>query len=186
MDRDKRWDRIERGYDAIVHGEGSRAASAHAAIEAALRARRERRVRPPTVIDGVDGTVRDGDAVVHANFRADRARQLTHALADDGVRRVRPDVADRSPGAAGPVRRDDDRVRGGPAGPGRVPAGDRADRSREAFSEAGWRQFHVAETEKYAHVTYFFNGGVEAPWPGRGPRADPEPQGRDVRPRSRR
>ena len=56
----------------------------------------------------------------------------------------------------------------------------------QAFSEAGWRQFHVAETEKYAHVTYFFNGGVEAPYPGRGAAAHPEPEGRDLRPRARR
>ena len=55
----------------------------------------------------------------------------------------------------------------------------------QALSEAGWRQFHVAETEKYAHVTYFFNGGVEAPWPGEDRRLDPEPEGRDVRPRAR-
>ena len=56
----------------------------------------------------------------------------------------------------------------------------------QAFSEAGWRQFHVAETEKYAHVTYFFNGGVEAPYPGEERRLDPEPEGRDLRPRARR
>ena len=54
----------------------------------------------------------------------------------------------------------------------------------QAFSEAGWRQFHVAETEKYAHVTYFFNGGVEPPYPGEERRLDPEPQGRDLRPRA--
>ena len=55
-----------------------------------------------------------------------------------------------------------------------------------AASDAGWRQFHVAETEKYAHVTYFFNGGREAPLPGRGSHARPEPEGRDLRPRSPR
>ena len=54
-----------------------------------------------------------------------------------------------------------------------------------AFSEAGWRQLHVAETEKYAHVTYFFNGGVEAAVAGRGPASRPEPQGRHVRPPAR-
>ena len=59
-------------------------------------------------------------------------------------------------------------------------------RSRDAVADAGWRQFHVAETEKYAHVTYFFNGGVEAPLPGRGPPPRPEPEGRDLRPRSPR
>ena len=52
----------------------------------------------------------------------------------------------------------------------------------QAMSEAGWRQFHVAETEKYAHVTYFFNGGVETAWPGEDRRLVPEPEGRDLRP----
>ena len=52
----------------------------------------------------------------------------------------------------------------------------------QAFAEAGWTQFHVAETEKYAHVTYFFNGGREAPWPGEERRLVPSPAGRDLRP----
>ena len=84
MDRDQRWERVERGYDAIVHAEaGQHAPSATAAIEAAYARGETDEFVAPTVIDGV-GTAgsRDGDAVVHANFRADRARQLTHALAD--------------------------------------------------------------------------------------------------------
>ena len=87
MDRDGRWDRVERGYDAIVHGVGERAPSAIAAIEAAYARGENDEFVAPTVIDGVDGVVRDGDPIVHANFRADRARQLTHALADPVVRR---------------------------------------------------------------------------------------------------
>ena len=55
-----------------------------------------------------------------------------------------------------------------------------------SFATPGWRQFHVAETEKYAHVTYFFNGGIEAPFPGEERLLVPQPEGRDVRPRSRR
>ena len=55
----------------------------------------------------------------------------------------------------------------------------------QAFAEAGWTQFHVAETEKYAHVTYFFNGGREAPWPGEERRLVPSPAGRDLRPPAR-
>ena len=91
MDRDKRWERVEPAYDAIVHGVGERAPSAAAAIARAYaRGENDEFVRP-TVIDGVDGRVRDGDAVIHCNFRADRARQLTHALADHALQRLRPD-----------------------------------------------------------------------------------------------
>ena len=154
-----------RGYDAIVHGVGERAPSATAAIEAAYARGENDEFVAPTVIDGVDGRVRDGDPIVHANFRADRARQLTHALADgDDVRRLRPDRP--RPAPARPARRDDDRVRGRPAGRGRVPARGGPTRWPTPRRDAGWRQFHVAETEKYAHVTYFFNGGREAPLPG--------------------
>ena len=76
-----RWERTERGYDAIVHGEGRHAQSAVAAIEEAYARGETDEFVAPTVIDGVDGPVRDGDPIVHANFRADRARQLVRALA---------------------------------------------------------------------------------------------------------
>ena len=82
MDRDQRWERTERGYDAIVHAEGLHAASPRVAIEAAYERGENDEFVSPTVIDGADGTVLDGDPIVHANFRADRARQLAHALAD--------------------------------------------------------------------------------------------------------
>jgi 2,3-bisphosphoglycerate-independent phosphoglycerate mutase len=82
MDRDSRWDRVERGYDAIVHGVGEHALSAVAAIEAGYERGENDEFLAPTVIDGIDGTVRSGDPLIHANFRADRARQLVHALAD--------------------------------------------------------------------------------------------------------
>ena len=113
----------------------------------------------------VDGTVRSGDPVIHTNFRADRARQLTHALAD-----LEFDEFDRAASNGTPVP---DRpfvvtMTDYEAGlPVQVAFPPEASRSlAQAFSEAGWRQFHVAETEKYAHVTYFFNGGVEPPYPG--------------------
>ena len=165
MDRDHRWDRIALGYAAIVHGVGERAPSAAAAIEAAAARGESDEFVLPTVIDGLDGRVRDGDPIVHANFRADRARQLTHALADerfDGFDRSGPD------GSAAPrdllVVTMTEYESGLPVAvafpPEEVPS------LAGAVSAAGWRQFHVAETEKYAHVTYFFNGGREAAWPG--------------------
>ena len=165
MDRDRRWDRIERGYDAIVHGIGERAISAAEAIQAAYKRGEGDEFVAPTVIDGVDGRIRSDESVVVTNFRADRARQLTHALVDsafDGFDRAAPD------GSLAPT---DLRV----VTMTEYEAGldvevafppEEARSLTQAFSEAGWRQFHVAETEKYAHVTYFFNGGREAPFPG--------------------
>ena len=180
MDRDKRWDRTERGYDAIVHGEGLHAPSARAAIEAAYARGETDEFVTPTVIDAVDGpapdgaspdgavrdgAVRDGDPVVHANFRADRARQLTHALADDTF-----DAFDRTSPSGRPAPADPFVVTmteyeaGLPVEvafpPEVVPC------LAGAISQAGWRQLHVAETEKYAHVTYFLNGGRETPFEG--------------------
>ena len=165
MDRDKRWDRTEAGYDAIVHGVGEHAPSATAAIEAGYaRGENDEFVRP-TVIDGVDGGLTDAEPIVHANFRADRARQLVHALADSGF-----DAFDRAAPDGSPAPRDlhvvtmteyESNLPVAVAFPPEVVpclAG--------AAAEAGWRQLHVAETEKYAHVTYFFNGGREAPFEG--------------------
>ena len=161
MDRDKRWERTRAGYDAIVHGDGLHAESPEAALAAAYaRGENDEFVRP-TIIDGLDGRVRDGDVVIHFNFRADRARQLIHALADGDSfgffdRGDRPrdllvvTMTEYEEGLAVEV-----------AFPPVVVTS-----LAEVFSGLGWRQFHVAETEKYAHVTYFFNGGVEQPWPG--------------------
>jgi 2,3-bisphosphoglycerate-independent phosphoglycerate mutase len=165
MDRDGRWDRVERGYDAIVHGVGERAETATAAIQAGYARGENDEFVVPTVIAGVDGTVRAGDPIVHCNFRADRARQLTHALSE-------PDFADFDRAAPdGSPAPDDLHVvtmteyeAGLPVAIAFPP--EQARSLAQAFSEAGWRQFHVAETEKYAHVTYFFNGGVEPPYPG--------------------
>jgi 2,3-bisphosphoglycerate-independent phosphoglycerate mutase len=165
MDRDKRWERTGKGYQAIVKGIADyHATSATAAVEEGYARGENDEFIVPTVIDGVDhGTIADGDAVLHCNFRADRARQLSHALADADFTSF-------------------DRNEGGPAPKGilyatmteyeadlpvRVVFGPEVVPSlAEAVSKAGWTQFHVAETEKYAHVTYFFNGGREEPWPG--------------------
>ena len=175
MDRDQRWDRIERGYDAIVHGAGEHAPSAPAAIEAAYARGETDEFVAPTVVDGVDGQLRDRDPIVHVNFRADRARQLTHALADAAFT-----AFDRAGPGGEPPPRDllVVTMTAYETGlPVEVAFGPEEARSlAQAFSEAGWTQFHVAETEKYAHVTYFFNGGREAPWPGEERRLVPSPR----------
>ena len=175
MDRDKRWERTERGYDAIVHAEGLHAASAAAAIEEAYARDETDEFVLPTAIEGTDGALRDRDPIVHVNFRADRARQLTHALSEPAF-----DAFDRTSPTGRAVPSDilvvtmSEYESGLPV---LVAFGPEEARSlAQAFSEAGWTQFHVAETEKYAHVTYFFNGGVETPWPGEVRRLVPSPK----------
>ena len=165
MDRDKRWERTQKGYDAIVHGVGDfHAPTATAAVEQGYARGENDEFIIPTIIDGVDhGPIADGDAVLHCNFRADRGRQLTHALAD-------PDFKFFDRDSAGPMPKgilvgtmtayEADLPVQVVFGPEVVPS------LAGAASKAGWTQFHVAETEKYAHVTYFFNGGREEEFPG--------------------
>jgi 2,3-bisphosphoglycerate-independent phosphoglycerate mutase len=165
MDRDKRWDRTEAGYDAIVHGVGEHAPSATAAIDAAYaRGENDEFVRP-TVVDGGDGGLRDREPIIHLNFRADRARQLIHALSDPGFADFDRTSPDGRPAPADLlVVTMTEYELGLPVLVAFPP--EEARSLAQAFSEAGWRQLHVAETEKYAHVTYFFNGGREAAFPG--------------------
>jgi 2,3-bisphosphoglycerate-independent phosphoglycerate mutase len=158
MDRDKRWDRTERAWRAIVEGEGKPAASARAAVETGYAANQDDEFVVPSVV-GEPQRMRDGDQVICFNFRADRARQLTAALALEdfnGFQRARfPKVGyvcmteyDRSFNltlAFGPE--------------------DVKDTLAEILAGAGIHNLRVAETEKYAHVTYFLNGGVENPFP---------------------
>jgi 2,3-bisphosphoglycerate-independent phosphoglycerate mutase len=165
MDRDKRWDRTEIGYDAIVHGVGERAPSAVAAVERAYeRGENDEFVRP-TVVEGIDGGLHDGETIIHLNFRADRARQLSHALSEAGFADFDRPALDGRPAPVGlHVVTMTEYEAGLPVAVAFPP--DEARSLAQAVSEAGWRQLHVAETEKYAHVTYFFNGGREVPFPG--------------------
>ncbi len=182
MDRDQRWDRVEVAYDAIVHGEAAHSApSAAAAIEAAYARGETDEFVAPTVIhtgDGPAGAIllQPGGVIVHANFRADRARQLTHALADgptfSGFDRTSPSGRLAPAGVLVVTMTE---YEAGLSVAVVFPS-ETARSLAQTFSEAGWRQFHVAETEKYAHVTYFFNGGVETPWPGEDRELVPSPR----------
>jgi 2,3-bisphosphoglycerate-independent phosphoglycerate mutase len=166
MDRDQRWDRVQAAYDLITSGEGLHvAADAVSALHAAYaRGETDEFVKATAIVPAGAQPVRmaDGDAAIFMNFRADRARQLTSALTDpafDGFPRKRfpklgyyctltsygEDFA-HIPAAFGPQQ-----IRDG---------------FGEYLSKQGLRQLRIAETEKYAHVTYFFNGGVETPYPG--------------------
>ncbi len=165
MDRDQRWERVALAYRALVVGDGPTAPSAEAALNAAQEAGLTDEFVKPTVIVGAEGRplamLRDGDAVIFTNFRNDRARELTHALLDrdfDGF--ARP----IAPQALHYVTLTEYE-----AGlPARVafPPHDVAEPLAAVVAGHGLTQFHTAETEKYPHVTFFFNGGREAPFPG--------------------
>ena len=168
MDRDTRWERTEKAYRAMVLREGPRSASSEAALAASYAQGVTDEFVAPTVVDAApadrparDPAVGDSDVVIFFNFRADRARQITRAFTEkgfDGFRLpARPALAsyvcftayDRGwslPVAFAP------RTLAGTFG--------------EAVSASGLRQLRIAETEKYAHVTYFFNGGEERVFPG--------------------
>ncbi len=165
MDRDKRWDRTERAYRTVVEASGPTAPAPVAFIELSYEegitdeflvpTRIVPPAQPPAPLMG------DGDSVIFFNFRPDRARQLSHAIVDETwdhfERRHRPQLThfvtftEYEKGLPAEVAFPDEPLPGVLA---------------EVVSEAGWRQFHTAETEKYAHVTYFLNGGREAPFPG--------------------
>jgi 2,3-bisphosphoglycerate-independent phosphoglycerate mutase len=159
MDRDTRWERIKLAYDAIVHAEGLRAISSEEAIAASYERGETDEFVKPTVIGNYDG-VADGDVGIFINFRPDRAREMTRALSE-------PDF-DEFPRAGGP-RLDLTTMtayRKGWPYPVAFPEARPQTTLAETISAAGGRQLHVAETEKYAHVTYFFNGGREQEWEG--------------------
>ena len=160
MDRDNRWERVKLAYDAIAHGEGQRAATADEALASSYETdeRGDEFVRP-TVIGDYSG-IEEGDVAVFINFRPDRARQMTRALAEDGF-----DEFPRSGTPAVDLTTMTEYRKGWPY-PVAFPEQRPATTLAEVIAEAGGHQLHVAETEKYAHVTYFFNGGREDEWDG--------------------
>ena len=162
MDRDQRWERVARAYDAIVMGEGRAAADWRDALAQAEAAGESDEFVAPTVLAGHDG-MRDGDGVLMANFRADRAREILTALLDPGFAGFARKRVPRFAAALGMTEYATslnawmasiypptalDNVLG------------------EVLSRAGLTQLRIAETEKYAHVTFFFNGGEERCFPG--------------------
>ena len=164
MDRDTRWDRIQLAYDALVHGRGREAPDALTAVRGAYAAGEgDEFVKPTVVAGGVP--VADGDAVVFFNFRADRARQLTAALAGVRTDRFQGQLErGRAPNLATFVCFTEYDAEFG------LPIAFSSETPRhilaELLAERGLAQLRIAETEKYAHVTFFFNCGVEEPFPG--------------------
>jgi len=160
MDRDRRWDRTKLAWDALVHGEaGFRAESGEAAVRAAYERGETDEFIKPTLV-GEEGRIRDGDSVVFFNFRPDRARQLSRALGERDFHEFdRGEAPDVTLTTLTEYQEDwDYPVAFPPARPETTLA--------STLAERGIDQLHVAETEKYAHVTYFFNGGEEDPYDG--------------------
>ena len=158
MDRDKRWERVERAYKALVLGEGGKAASAAAGVEASYAAGVTDEFVEPFTVDGVDGKITAGDGVIFFNFRPDRAREITRALHDEDF----PYFA--RPEGVRPVNyvcmtQYDATI----TAPVAFPPEEIKDTLGEVLAQHGLHQLRIAETEKYAHVTFFLNGGVEAP-----------------------
>ena len=158
MDRDSRWERTKLAFDAIVHARGPAAGGAVAAVRASHEAGETDEFVKPTVIGDYDG-VADDDVIVTFNFRPDRMRQLVAALGAEGF-----DGFDRGAGPFDVVTMTE--YRSGWPYPIGFPPREPETTIAEVLCAAGGRQLHVAETEKYAHVTYFFNGGREAEWEG--------------------
>ncbi len=174
MDRDQRWERVELAYAALTQGRGLTALSAADAVNDGYAAgENDEFVKPRVILRGgqPSGLIDDGDAVLFFNFRADRARELTRALTEDGfagfarprklllsrfVTMTRYEKDFGLPVLFPPVSLD--RILG------------------QVVSEQGMRQLRTAETEKYAHVTYFFNGGQETPFPGEDRELLPSPK----------
>jgi 2,3-bisphosphoglycerate-independent phosphoglycerate mutase len=162
MDRDKRWERCAKAYDALVDAKGARFTNAHAAIEKSYADNVTDEFALPCVIGSYAG-MKDGDAMIFANFRADRARQLSLALTDpafSGFARAR---AVRFSAAAGMTEYSAELSRHMAV---IFPPEDVKESLGQVISEMGLKQLRIAETEKYAHVTFFLNCGREEPFPG--------------------
>lgn len=173
MDRDNRWERVERAYRAMTEGQGQTFASSAEAIANAYKNGQTDEFVQPCVIShgGSSNTVDDGDGVIFFNFRADRAREISRTFTEcefSGFQRA------KSPRLAGFVCLTEyDETFGLPVAfpPASYPA-----ILGEVVSKAGRQQLRIAETEKYAHVTFFFNGGNESPFAGEERVLIPSPQ----------
>lgn len=174
MDRDKRWERVEKAWRAIVLGEGIRVSSALQAVRDSYGAGvSDEFVVPCVVSAGGDGQVTgvsDGDSVIFFNFRPDRAREITRAFVDPEFGGFARDVFPAVHFVC--LTGYDPTIPAAVAFPKDLPCCVLAD----VLAESGLRQLHIAETEKYAHVTFFFNGGAEPPKPGEERVLVPSPQ----------
>lgn len=165
MDRDNRWERIERAFGAMVLGNGQKATHPITAVERSYeRGITDEFIEPITIVDEPGnpvGLIRNEDAVVFFNFRADRAREMTTALTDPALERPSRSLVPKDLHCVTMTEYDKKL---------KLPFVLRREHPNNilanVFTQLNWRNLRMAETEKYAHVTYFFNGGEEKPFPG--------------------
>nr|WMC98310.1 2,3-bisphosphoglycerate-independent phosphoglycerate mutase [Aminobacter aminovorans] len=172
MDRDNRWERVALAYAAIVDGEGLNASSAQEAIAAAtLRGETDEFILP-SIVGGYRGVL-DGDAILCCNFRSDRVREILSAILSNDFSKFgrdrRPDISIAIGVVSYGAELDTQMLT-------LFPPQLLSDGLSEVISKAGLTQIHLAETEKYPHVTYFFNGGQEAPHAGEARKMVPSPK----------
>jgi 2,3-bisphosphoglycerate-independent phosphoglycerate mutase len=181
MDRDRRWERTQAAYDLIVHGRAEHhSPDAPSAARAAYERGETDEFITPTAV-GAEGCIRAGDSVLCFNFRPDRMREIVRALAEPGFGDGDEDLPGwRGRDGANPVRRlaTMTEYQAGWPYPIAFTAAHPATTLAATLAQAGASQLHVAETEKYAHVTYFFNGGEERVFPGE--RRELVPSQRDI------
>jgi 2,3-bisphosphoglycerate-independent phosphoglycerate mutase len=164
MDRDKRWERVEKAYKAVVNGEGVQANDVISAIRKSYTENVTDEFMVPMVVRGDDnpqnGRIKKGDVGIFFNFRADRARELSYALTDQDFKEF--DRPDNLTIDLISMTLHDEKLRSKVA----FPPVKLRNILGEVLSREGKKQLRIAETEKYAHVTFFFNGGVEKPFEG--------------------
>ncbi|GBE03850.1 2,3-bisphosphoglycerate-independent phosphoglycerate mutase [bacterium BMS3Abin09] len=164
MDRDKRWERVEEAYKALVNGEGVHVSSASEAVEKSYALKETDEFIKPSLVcnDGEPvGLLSDSDSVIFFNFRADRAREITSALAVGDFNEFKREKAPALGSYVTMTMYEEDFTF-----PAAFPSIKLTNILGEVLSRNGLKQLRIAETEKYAHVTYFFNGGEEDPFPG--------------------
>jgi 2,3-bisphosphoglycerate-independent phosphoglycerate mutase len=162
MDRDNRWERVSEAYDAMVKGQGRAATTAHGAVDHAYNQSETDEFIAPTVLEGYDG-IQDGDGVFCLNFRADRAREILRAIGEPGFSDFDTGPRPQLSALLGMVEYSD----GHNAYMTTVfPKRKIVNTLGEWVAKKGLRQFRLAETEKYPHVTFFLNGGKETPEEG--------------------
>jgi 2,3-bisphosphoglycerate-independent phosphoglycerate mutase len=175
MDRDKRWERIERAFGAMVLGNGEKATDPVAAVERSYeKGVTDEFIEPVTIVDDRGdpvGLIRDEDAVIFFNFRADRAREMTMALTDPKLERPSRSLAPKNLHYVTMTQYDKTFTL-----PYVLPPQHPHNILANVMAELNWKNLRAAETEKYAHVTYFFNGGNEKPYPGEERELVPSPK----------
>ncbi len=175
MDRDKRWDRVERAFNAMVLGNGEKSDDPVAAMKRSYeRGVTDEFVEPVTIVDAHKqpvGLIRDDDACIFFNYRADRGREMTMALTDPTLEKPSRSAAPKNLHFTTMTEYDKSFTV-----PFVLPREHPNNILADVMAQLNWKNLRVAETEKYAHVTYFFNGGNEKPYPGESRELVPSPK----------